>query len=438
MKRIFLVAGLLALNILSSSTKAATPHPVDTQASFCSAVKAGKPVKFHGRTLVEIPDITEPELRLVDRLLSVGCFDLANENFQAFQAANPMARNAGYIIARAQWMGRDKYGAQKTLDEVLKAHPDFASAKVLLAGLRYSDGMFNDTARLLDEVEPKSPQDLWVFMNRLRIEAVRNWSGDLLARLVEIARDPAFPPAARVAAADIGIMFIGQQSDEYGALLRGAFEADSAVTACKAKDLAMWLSWERGKYAETRQLLESPRATRTHCLSNATSRLLLAEAYIAEAVAISPRPSPKTERLVQRAAELVEGDFTELLRNAEIRESARHMQPFLAALVHPEEFDAAGNTPICNAIFLLKADVVAAQLDAGADPEGRCEGDKFSLVGSVIHQVTPNLVEKRKAVLRTLLEHGARPDKAELDACRGGKLGDCATVALPLIEQYQR
>ena len=73
-----------------------------------------------------------------------------------------------------------------------------------------------------------------------------------------------------------------------------------------------------------------------------------------------------------------------------------------------------------------------AQLDAGADPNGRCRDE--SLVGSLVFMAERRRKEERREILRALLEHGA--PVTNIDGCRSRDLGDCREVLLPLLEKY--
>jgi ankyrin repeat protein len=110
------------------------------------------------------------------------------------------------------------------------------------------------------------------------------------------------------------------------------------------------------------------------------------------------------------------------------------LQPFLAAYVHPDEEDSNGVTTLCNAISQLNVEAVRMQLDAGADPNGRCRHE--SLVGSLVFMATTEKDDRRRDIMRALLEHGA--PVTNIDACRSPTNGDCSQVLLPVMEQYSK
>jgi hypothetical protein len=74
------------------------------------------------------------------------------------------------------------------------------------------------------------------------------------------------------------------------------------------------------------------------------------------------------------------------------------------------------------------------QLDAGADPNGRCRHE--SLVGSLVFMATTEKDDRRRDIMRALLEHGA--PVTNIDACRSPTNGDCSQVLLPVMEQYSK
>ncbi|MEO8017010.1 MAG: hypothetical protein ABI769_04290 [Pseudomonadota bacterium] len=400
----------------------------------CASVKVSAPVKFRNRILIEIPDITEPDLRLANQLMSTGCFARAVDKLEAVTRTDPDNRHAKYVVARMSWMLMSTAVAEQVLTQALAAHKDFLSAKVLLAGIRFEQENVPDAATLLDEVEPRSPTDLWVYLGRLRIETLRSPSRDLRLRLVEIIRSPAFPPNAREVAADIAKL-LPQNYSEYEEVLWARLDIDSNLgMACKVHDLAFWLSEVDGKFPEVIKLLESPRAKEGHCLGLDANRTLLAQAYLMEAAKISAGPSPANKHLIDRADQVLNGDYTSVAAHVQGRPQYATLQPFLAAYVQPDEEDVNGVTKLCHAIGFLNVAVVREQLEAGADPNGRCRDE--SLVGSLVFMATVEKDERRREIMRALLEHGARV--TNIDSCRSPNNGDCAQVLLPLMEKYSK
>jgi tetratricopeptide (TPR) repeat protein len=288
-----------------------------TDEARCASVTVSSPFDFHGRRLNEIPDIREPELRLANELMSNGCFSRAFDNLDVILEKDPDNQNAKYIVARMTWMRMGHRAAEPLLIRALEEFHNFPSAVVLLAGVRYADERHDDAARLLDAVEPTSPTDLWIFMNRLRLEAVNSPTPALRTRLIEIVRSKAFPPNAREIAGSIAAKLPNQSSAELEEVLRMRLDIESSVgMACKASELASWLSDVEERFPDVIELLESPRAKQGNCFGLKTNRTLLAQAYLVEAIKISPRLVPGNQKHFDRANALVGGDFDSVVTRA--------------------------------------------------------------------------------------------------------------------------
>lgn len=406
-------------------------------AQSCAAVKVSAPVVYRGRTLVEIPDITEPDLRLANRLIDNECNQRAVDKIEAVLRATPDNRNANYIVARMSWGVAGMETAEQELTRTLEKYPDFASAKVLLAAVRFEQQNMPEVVRLLDEAEPRSPTDLWIYMSRLRVETFRSPSRDLYVRLLEIARNPAFPLNARDSAANSAKYLPNLTPQEFEGVLRARVDIDAPVgipMACKVADLAFWLSESQHRYDDVIKLLESPRGKVGNCRGIADNRVLLAQAYLMKAAKINAGPSPANQVILDKVDALLNGDFTGVAAFVTGRPQAATLAPFLEEFVHPLEETSGGVTRLCQAINQLDTKAVRAQLDAGADPNGKCQDE--SLVGSVMYMATRKKPEERRDILSALLEHGAPLRKKELEGCRSKDMGDCSQVLLPVMEKY--
>ena len=433
LKAIALALATFQVSALAAADPNLSPNPqiemlrelAGQDALTCKAVTVSAPVNFRSRKLVEIPDITEPDLRLANQLMSAGCFARAVTKLDAVLRADPGNRNAHYIVARMTWMRLGTGAAERELQRTLSEYQDFVSAKVLLAGLRFEQERIEAAGRLLNEVEQKSPTDLWIYMNRLRLEALRSPSRDLRARLLEIIRDPAFPPNARESAARSARSLPNQTPQEFEEVLTARLDIDSSVgMACKAADLAFFLSESQKRYADVIKLLESPRSTAGDCLGLEMNRVLLAQAYLMQAANISAGPGAANKTLVDKASALLNGDFTGLASHVAGRPQEAKLEPFLA--------DLSGETKLCRAIGQFAFVTVAMELAAGADPNGTCHD--VSLVGSLVYMETTENPNERRAMMSSLLARGAPLTKRELEACR--KSQDCSQVLLPTMEGY--
>lgn len=210
--------------------------------------------------------------------------------------------------------------------------------------------------------------------------------------------------------------------------------AYNAGLACQMAKVALRLSEIEHRYADVIQLLESPQAREGNCTGLETNRILLAQAYLMEAAKISTRPGPANKKLVDRAHVVLNGDYTGLAAHVMSRPQAATLAPFLAGNLHPDEVNSRDSTTLCEAVNQLNVEAARAQLQAGADPNGRCRHE--SLVGSLVFMATTGKDDRRREIMRALLEHGATV--TNIDACRSPTMGDCREVLLPIMEQYAR
>lgn len=398
----------------------------------CASVKVNGPVTFRKRTLIEVPDIPEPELKLANRLMSGGCFSRAVDQLDILLKREPGNFHADYVIARMAWMKLGTSVSEKLLKQSLARHPDFASTKVLLAHIRFSQGRIAESTAMFDELEKQSPSDMWVLMGRLQLEAKRSPSEDLRVRLMEIVRNPSFPPNAREVAGDIAEP-MSQDPKRYEELLRAMLEVESNMgIACKAAQLATFLGDMQGRYAEVITLLESPRSKEGNCLGLERNRTLLAQAYLMEAAKLSPGPSPANKHMLERVDEIVEGDYVDLVAYTRSADHYDKLKLFLDPHVQPDKKDGKGVTRICNAIGRLDVETVQKELAIGADPEQRCGGQ--SLVESVMSLPSGKRAPERAQIMQELMQRVAPLTQANVDNCRDRKHGDCYKVLLPIME----
>jgi tetratricopeptide (TPR) repeat protein len=400
----------------------------------CATVKVNGPATFRKRTLVEIPDITEPELKLANRLMSSGCFARAVDQLDNLLKKDAENFHADYIIARMTWMKLSTSAAERVLKQTLAKHPGFASAKVLLAGIRLEQGRWAESAAIFDEVDRNSPADMWVFMGRLRLEAARAPSEDLRTRLMEIVRNPSFPPNAREVAGGIAEP-LSQDPARYEELLRAMLEVESNLDmACKVAKLAVFLGHMQGRSADVITLLESPRSREGNCLGLKANRIMLAQAYLLEAAKLSPGPSPANKRMLDRVDEIVEGDYVDLVAYTRGADSYPRLRLFLDPHVQPDKKDAKGVTMICNAIARIDVETVQQELAIGADAKQRC-GSR-SLVELVMALPSGKRADDRREILQALMQRLPTLTKANMDYCRDRAHGDCHRVLLPVMEPY--
>jgi hypothetical protein len=418
---VVLGAALLAAPVMAQNGK-----PADI--ARCLRIEVSKPVNFHGQMLVEIPDIREPDLRLANQLLSSDCFERAEQVFTGFVRRHPGNLHATYYLARRAWLTHSAERARDILETTLAWAPDFTSAKVLLASLDLSENNPGRALQLLKEAERVSPEDVWVFINRSQLASGGQPTPELRSRLLEIARNEAFPPNVRVYAADISKRVTLSKGD-FEESQRAAASVRSPMTACEMANLAMHLGEGEGRFAEVRELLESPAAQSSNCLDLELNRVLLAQAYLMEAAAISPRPDSRNFHLVAKANQIMGDDYMELVNWVAGRPQAAKLQPFLRTTAHPDEKDKHGRTAICHALDQRDARLVRAHLDDGANPRGECHG--MPLMHRLTYMADGTRASDIQAIAKALLDYGAPP---VIEPCKSNENSRyCSRDLLPTL-----
>jgi tetratricopeptide (TPR) repeat protein len=226
-----LILGLIVLGCVPAASAAAetgAPSPAE-----CAQARSGGPILFEGRTLLETPDITESELRRANALLSAHCFEKAIDILEDFSRRNPDDYHVLFLRARLKWIFNNRPFAQTLIEAALRNHPEFSSAKILLASMYIDDHDFPAAARLLDDVERSHPDDLWAYIDRLRIEAAVAPEQSTADTVVAIMHDSQFPPNARAQALHI-VQFelSGLTPSQRDRALASVAEDRSVMTEC--------------------------------------------------------------------------------------------------------------------------------------------------------------------------------------------------------------
>jgi hypothetical protein len=400
----------------------------------CANVKVLEPAKFAGRTLVEIPDVTAPEMRLANMLVSSSCLQEAASLLQEYVRSGGVDAQAGYVAARFVWRTRGDKTVEELLGQLLREYPSFVSLHVLLAGLRIEQGRLAEATEILDAAARSAPSDLWVYLDRLRIEAATDPTPERARVLIALLKDPRFPPNARLTAGDtVSHMHGGVAQEYWETIYKGMIAADVSGEDCMVAAYAMWLIDLKSRVDDARALLEKNLAGHEHCARHEDLRLLLAYTYLIEAADIAPTATAGNATWLQRMDKLLGGDysaFADLLRNMP---RAAELWPVVMDRLPPDTADTRGRTQLCNAIMALNVDAVRSQLERGADPDEDCDGNAPTWV--VLGMKTREHGDERQGILRLLLEHGA---KREVQPCRPWFSEDCETVFGPTLAEFTR
>ena len=404
---------------------------LDAEALRCSSVGAPTAIAFQGRTLVEIPDVTDAGLRRANLLLSSRCRDEALEILEAYVAAHGQDAQATYIAARHVWITGGKGQAQPFIEEFIDTFPDFVSAKVLLAGLHAGEYRFPEAAAILDEIERNAPSDLWIFLNRLRIAALTAPNPAAVDTLLAVLNDTSFPPNVRDTAADVVKHSPDVPLDKFEAAMSGQLDFESSLSIdCKVTNYSIYLTEAWNRFDDARALLEKYSGHDGECWRS-KGRMYLAYVYLVEAANLSPVPAPANAALVARAKTLVDGDFRDLADWLLQRPQAERLRPFISPSLSTNAVDRYGRTLLCSAVIALQSSTVEAEIARGADPNAQCSGSHP--VNLILLMGLGDRLPEGDTVLRVLLDAGARPP--EVIDCTHPHETQCAGL-VPTLREY--
>jgi tetratricopeptide (TPR) repeat protein len=372
----------------------------------CEAVDAPDIAEYRGRRLVEIPDVRSPEMRRANLVLSSGCYAQAFAMINEYLARRAPDTDAYYVLARWVWITRGFADAEQTILQMITEFPAFVSTRVLLAGLRIGQNRIDEAEAILDAAEVEAPDDLWIFVDRLRIRGRSAPSHELRRTYLEIVRDDRFPPNVRDTLADELREMEGVTNEEVDATYRAQISYATGLVACTLERYAFWLMEHEQRFDDARAALEEHMVDSTQCGSVAYLRMQLAYGYLVAAAELSPEPGPINADLRQRADELLGGSYIRLATYLLGRRQEVRLRPFVAAKVDPAETNRYGRTLICSALEILHEDAVAFELERGADPNGRCNGDV--LLRSLGATRSNSLDPQRARIRRWLVQYGGR------------------------------
>lgn len=250
--------------------------------------------------------------------------------------------------------------------------------------------------KLLDEVAKVHPEDLWLFMDRLRIEAAVAATAGTVKTLKAVMADTHFPRSARLQA-----------------MRTAQYETNNVSTEQRDDMFASGMNSGAG-------------------MATPTVRALLAEGYLLEAVRIAPQPARANAKLVRQAKEALGGDLMPVAQRVPPRPFLAPLIPFLKGSMDVREPDDDGNTLICSAVIYTNPAMVQAQLSESADPNGRCGHE--SLVGRLLLQAATDKFPERQLILRSLLERGARVEL--LESCADPGNGNCKDIFYPILKEF--
>jgi tetratricopeptide (TPR) repeat protein len=293
----WLVVGLMAWAVRDASAQVP---------GRCVSVQPGGDIHFRQQTLRDAPDIDSPEIRRINALVSLGCFDEAKTAVQLFVLAHPGDYKIRFVQARMSWIEDGDKAGREAMRNLVQDHPNFASAKALLASLYLDAGEMDQASKLLDEVAATSPNDLRLFMSRLKLAAQDKRNADTVKNFAEVLNNAEFPPWAREGSAMQIAQLPGASPSDKEAAYRAQMNFESATPwYLKAYNLAFFLYDEdqTRRPAELIGLIKQLQADPASKPKAVSMNFMLSVAYLRQAEAIDPKPSYKNADLIRLATQ---------------------------------------------------------------------------------------------------------------------------------------
>ncbi len=380
-----------------------------TANSDCGALGPARQVSLLGTPLRESPQLGSPAANRIDAQLGRGaCRSAANAGLDALLAAGPDDPVSNTLDAHRDLLDGHRELAERKLRAALARRPDFAPAQVLLAQALLDREQRSQARRLLDAADASAPGDLRTAFLRLRLDTMDAPKGDGVGKLTRVLRDDGMTPELREIAGDTLLVARALEFGEKEAALREALTFDSQTPQWgKRLKLGRFLAEDSGKAAAAREVLQQVLDSDAPSAAHDDARVLLAETWLLDAVAIDPQPTQRNATQVARAREVMGGNMLPLAKRIGEWHNLVPLRPFVAGIKDPDARDGQGLTALCRATHAMDAAGVRSALDAGAAVDGQCAG--ASSLAYVVRAGPGDFARKRE-VVEVLLAHGADPD----------------------------
>jgi hypothetical protein len=436
-----LLASAIAL-VMASTTSAQEVDAAPVPPASCLSPGIDQPVKFEGRVLRDSPALQSSAARTINARLSRGeCMESARLLLAAQQAERPDDAELLYLEARSDALEGQRGLAERKAAALLESEPGMTPAAVLQAGLLLDREQRDQARAILEAASAAQPDDLRAAFQLLRVHALADPKGRGPSQLFRVLRDDSLPPDLRETAQATLLYITALDLGQKEAALREALRFESQTPRWdKSNALGRLLAEESGKTGEARTVLQAvlddadaPDPAR------AFARLLIAESWLLDAARLDPAPTPRNAELVARAKAQMGEDAVPLASRIRRFHDLTALRPFVADIRDAEERGSDGLTALCRGAQLMDGAKVRAALAAGAAVDGECAG---STALAFVVRSGPGLFSRKQPVVAALLEAGADPDVklypsstyTALSFCEELQPG-CAVQLLPMLRE---
>jgi len=381
----------------------------------CRNIVPAPDVNFEGQTLRDAPDIVDPKLRQINALVNESCFAAAANALAKFEKEHPTEFRASFVRARIFWIYDEKGLAKTLLHAAVEKNPDFASGYLLLGSMALGEMDYATASRMLSATENQSPTNLWLFIDKLVLEARTIPTRAVVQRLIKVAKDPQFPGNVRQSAAE-EVKLHGDRVDpqDLDEIYRTEISFESSVPLDqKMVEYAAWLVERQERTEDARRILHSVKTDDKGV--ERRRQLLLAESYLFDALKIDPVQTQRNFALIEKAKNELGGDLGQIASHATLDPYLSRLKGFLSATEDVDVKNEFGETGLCRSMMAIFLDVeyVNGLLENLADPNQICSATKTPPLGMIVTR--GDQTDKRILILKELLRSGADPNPKIFD-----------------------
>jgi len=270
----------------------------------CDDVVAGGPIDYRGTRLLETADIATPEIRRINVLISTRCYREARDAIARYRQAAPADYQIEFVDTRMLWILVGTEEAEQAVALQLTRHPDFDSMKVLQASILMERRRYAAASKVLDDVARRMPNDLWLLVDRMKIELLDGPRADIAERLKPMLDSPQFPPSVREVMGMELMRLPDLPNKARASAYRTLLTFESATPFAQKMRIIAHASVMKNSDPDVAiELLVPAIADRRAISAAAELKMYLGIAYVQKAAAIDSKSTPRNAALIAKGAD---------------------------------------------------------------------------------------------------------------------------------------